>query len=71
VGQYHASHIPRGGKAEAQDSVKYVGLDPVQTQDLKETQHLTLRNVKEKALVPEEAQERERNPANLITSLHY
>lgn len=43
----------------------------LQTQDLKETQHLTLRNVKEKALVPEEVQERERNPANLITALHY
>lgn len=43
----------------------------LQTQDLKEMQHLTLRNVKEKVLVPAEVQERERNPANLITSLHY
>lgn len=44
---------------------------PLQTRDLKEMQHLTRRNVKGKALVPEEVQERERSPANLITSLHY
>lgn len=43
----------------------------LQTRDLKEMQHLTLRNVKEKALMPEEVQERERNPANLVTPLHY
>lgn len=43
----------------------------LQPQDLKEIQHLSLRNVKEKAVMPEEVQEKERNPANLITSLHY
>lgn len=42
----------------------------VLTQDLKEKQYLTLRNVKERALMSEEVQERERNLANLITPLH-
>lgn len=42
----------------------------VLTQDLKETQYLTLRNVKERAFMSEEVQERERNLANLITPLH-
>lgn len=27
-GQYHASCIPRGGKVEAQNPVKYISLDP-------------------------------------------
>lgn len=42
----------------------------VLTQDLKEKQYLTLRNMKERALMSEEVQERERNLANLITPLH-
>jgi len=32
-------------------------------------QYLALRNMKERALVPEEMQERERNAASLITPL--
>lgn len=42
-----------------------------QTWDLKEMQHLTLRNMKEKAVMAQEVRERERNQANLVTSLQY
>lgn len=44
----------------------------MQTWDLKEMQHITLRNMKEKAVMAQEVheKERERNQANLVTSLH-